>query len=235
MKNKFILTGLLLLGLAVSLAPSAAAVPFVVDNFESYSGSIPNAYQTGWLETSWAPTFSSALETNPVNVGEGQQSMLLETYAASGGNGGYMAHRFVGTVDWSGQTDIRFWAKGDAGGDPGAVYRIWIGNVTGSNVYNNIAKSKVRLLSDLDSSGEYVTLTLDASDTSVWESGSTLNLTAVKRVWVSLYSYNGQGDGGNPSKLWVDDIQAIPEPGSLFLLGTGLLGLVSGLRRKMKG
>jgi len=60
MKNKFILTGLLLLGLAVSLAPSAAAVTFVVDNFESYSGSIPNDIATGWEKNDWGGTFSSA-------------------------------------------------------------------------------------------------------------------------------------------------------------------------------
>jgi hypothetical protein len=40
--------------------------------------------------------------------------------------------------------------------------------------------------------------------------------------------------GGNPDSLTVDDLSYAPEPDSLILLGTGLLGLVGMVRRKVQ-
>jgi len=151
-----------------------------------------------------------------------------------------MTHQTAAVWDWSGQTNLKYWIKGDAGSFSDAVYRIWIGSTRGVSEYHNTARTNSKPLADLDPSGGYVTITLDTTDSSVWDTswdggGDGFDLSQISYVWVSLWSSNGQGESGNPSKLWVDDIQAVPEPGSLFLLGTGLLGLVSGLRRKMRG
>ena len=73
--------------------------------------------------------------------------------------------------------------------------------------------------------------TLSGSLTGTWISGGT-----VQGATIQLTINTGKGYFNGSTKISSGDtnIAAIPEPGSLTLLGTGLVGLAGVLRRKLK-
>ncbi len=102
---------------------------------------------------------------------------------------------------------VAFWLSDDVGGNPLTV--TW-GSQT---LFNGVTP-------DLGS-GNYELLTYNVIGT-----GGPTNLS-----FTSQFTFNGGGVGAVIDDVSVDT--TVPEPGSLVMLGTGILGVAAGIRRKM--
>ncbi len=73
--------------------------------------------------------------------------------------------------------------------------------------------------------------TLTGSITGTWFNGTTVNGATVQ---LTINTGKGYFDGTTSISSGDTNITTVPEPGTLGLLGTGLVGLAGVLRRKMK-
>jgi len=73
--------------------------------------------------------------------------------------------------------------------------------------------------------------TLTGSITGTWYNGSTVNGATVQ---LTINTGKGYFDGMTSISSGDTNITTVPEPGTLGLLGTGLVGLAGVLKRKMK-
>ena len=136
----------------------------------------------------------------------------------------------------------------------------WLGYITGSNLgdvsftTNALADGSVGLGADILPGGT-VTITGNGSNpnlTGVLFQGTFLD-GATWSSWNNVYTLTGYVNGATGTDLWTDGtftlqvdesgntpaasgyaVLAVPEPGSLGMMGTGLLGLLGAIRRKIK-